>query len=143
MKIAVFHNFMDNIGGAEIVALALARGLNADLFTTNIDEDKIQKMGYGDVLQRIYSLGKIPKNAPLRQQLAFWKFKKLNLENQYDFYIIAGDWAMSGALNHKPNLWYIHSPLNELWAFKNYVREQVIAGWQKPFFDAWVAFNRR
>ncbi len=143
MKIAVFHNFMDNIGGAEIVALALTKGLSADLYTTNIDRDKIEKMGYGNILPNIYSIGTVPKNAPFRQQLTFWKFSQLNLKKKYDFYIIAGDWAMSGCVNNKPNLWYAHSPLNELWAFKDYVRNQVIEGWKKPFFDVWVWFNRR
>ena len=41
MKIAVFHNFMDNIGGAELVGLLLARELNADFYTTNINKEKI------------------------------------------------------------------------------------------------------
>lgn len=133
---------MDNIGGAEMVALTLARGLNAKLYTTNVNPDNIKKMGFEDVLPRIISLGKIPKNAPWRQQLALWKFRRLNLKKKYDFYIIAGDWAMSGAVNNKPNLWYIHSPLNELWAFKDYVRNEVIDPWKKPFFDIWVWFNR-
>ena len=44
MKIAIFHNFMDNIGGAELVGLILAREFKADFYTTNIDEDKIKKM---------------------------------------------------------------------------------------------------
>jgi glycosyltransferase involved in cell wall biosynthesis len=143
MKIAIFHNFLDNIGGAEIVALTLAKELNADLYTTNVDSDKIKKMGFEEVLPRIKSLGKIPKNAPFRHQLAFWKFRRLNLGKKYDFYIIAGDWAMSGVVNNKPNLWYVHSPLNELWAFKDYVRNKVIEKWKRPLFDIWVWFNRR
>jgi glycosyltransferase involved in cell wall biosynthesis len=142
MRTAVFHNFLDNIGGAEIVALTLAKELGADLYTTNIDPEKIEKMGFENVLPRIYSIGKIPINAPLRHQLAFWKFRKLNLKNKYDFYIIAGDWAMSGAVNNKPNLWYVHSPLNELWAFKNYIKNNVLSWWQKPLFDIWVLINR-
>ena len=68
MKIAVLHNAMDNIGGAEIVGLTLARELNADLITTNIDYEKIEKMGFGDV--NVKSIGKIPINAPFRQQAA-------------------------------------------------------------------------
>ncbi|MDP2684848.1 MAG: glycosyltransferase [bacterium] len=143
MKIAVFHNFMDNIGGAEMVALTLARGLYADVYTTNIDEEKITKMGFGDVLPRIHSLGRIPVNAPFRHQLALWKFRRLNLGKQYDFYIIAGDWAMSGAVNNKPNLWYVHSPLNELWHWKDYVRQELLNWWKRPLFDAWVWWNRR
>jgi len=46
MKIAIFHNFLDNIGGAELVTLILARELNADIYTTNIDYEKIKKMGF-------------------------------------------------------------------------------------------------
>ena len=42
-KIAIFHNFLDNIGGAEIVTLTLAKGLNADVYTTNVNEKQIKK----------------------------------------------------------------------------------------------------
>jgi glycosyltransferase involved in cell wall biosynthesis len=143
MKIAVFHNFMDNLGGAEVVTLSLARGLDADIYTTNIDIEQIKKMGFEDVVPRIRSLGKIPKMAPFRHQLAFWKFRRLNLGRTYDFYIISGDWAMSGAVNNHPNLWYVHSPLNELWAFKDYVRNNLLTWWKKPIFDIWVSLNRK
>jgi len=47
MKIAIFHNFMDNIGGAEIVGLTLARELNADIYTTNIDKSKLNTFADG------------------------------------------------------------------------------------------------
>jgi len=143
MKIAIFHNFMDNIGGAEIVALALAKGLKADLYTTNIDSRQIEKMGYGDVLPQIRSIGRIPRQAPFRQQLAFWKFRHLNISGQYDFFIIAGDWAMSGAVNNHPNLWYVHSPLNELWEFKDFIKKELLNFWKKPIYNFWVWYNRR
>ena len=77
---------MDNIGGAEMVTLTLARELNADLYTTNFDAEKIKKMGFEDVLGRVHSIGKIPKMAPFRQQIVFWKFRRLNLSGQYDFF---------------------------------------------------------
>lgn len=143
MKIAIFHNFLDNIGGAEVVVLTLAHELGADIYTTNISPEKIRQMGFGEILPRIKSIGWLPKNAPFRQQLALWRFRRLNLGRQFDFYIIAGDWAMSGAINHHPNLWYIFSPLNELWQFKDYVRDELLSFWQRPIFDAWVWFNRR
>lgn len=143
MKIAIFHNFMDNIGGAEIVALTLTRELKADLYTTNIDTEKIEKMGYNDLVSQIFSIGKIPKQAPFRQQLAFWKFRRLNLSGKYGFFIIAGDWAMSGAVNNHPNLWYAHSPLNELWEFKDFIKKELLNFWKKPIYNLWVAFNRK
>jgi glycosyltransferase involved in cell wall biosynthesis len=142
MKIAVFHNYMDNMGGAEIVALNLAKELNADIYTTNINDEKIKKMGFEPLLSRIHSIGKIPINAPFRQQLALYKFKNLNLKRKYDFYIIAGDWAVSGAVNNRPNLWYVHSPINEIWEFKNHIKNKIISWWQRPIFEAWVLLNR-
>ncbi len=154
MNIAIFHNFMDNIGGAEIVTLTLARELHADIYTTNINPEHIREMGFTDVLPRIKSIGKIPLNAPFRQQTAFYRFGRLNLHKQkirdlynvrhaYDFFIISGDWAMSGANHNSPNLWYVHSPLHELWAFKDQIRSTMISPWKRPIYDLWVWFNRK
>ncbi len=142
MRVAIFHNYLDNIGGAEIVGLTLARELNADIFTTNIDPEKIKKVGFSDVLPRIYSIGKVPINAPFRQQLALFRFSLLNLKNKYDFYIIDGDWAVSGAKNNKPNLWYVHSPIREIWDLHKFTRKNNVRFFLRPIFDLWVLFNR-
>ncbi len=139
-KIAIFHNYMDNIGGAEIVGLTLARDLKADFYSTNIDREKIRKMGFSNI--NLISIGKIPINAPLRQQLALIKFRKLNLKNKYDFYIIDGDWAMSGAVNNRPNLWYVHSPIREIWDAYEYTRNKIVPWFARWPFDIWVYFNR-
>ncbi|MGA2775020.1 MAG: glycosyltransferase [Candidatus Omnitrophota bacterium] len=140
MKVAIFHNFMDNIGGAEIVGLTLARELNADFYTTNIDEDKIRKMGFSDI--NLESIGKVPINAPFRHQTALWRFRQLNLKKRYDFFIIDGDWAVSGAVNNKPNLWFVHSPIREIWDLYQYTRENIVHPSQRWIFDAWARYNR-
>lgn len=140
-KIAIFHNFMDNIGGAELVTISLAKHLDADIFTTNIDFEKIAKMG-GDGL-RLHSIGRIPINAPFRQQAALWRFRRLNLKGQFDFFIIAGDWAVSAAVNNKPNLWYVHSPIREIWDLYEYTRQVLVAPLKRPLFDVWVLLNRK
>lgn len=140
MKIAVFHNFMDNIGGAEIVGLTLARELKADFYSTCIDEDKISKMGFSGI--PLISIGKIPVNAPFRQQSALWKFRRLNLKKRYDFYIIDGDWAMAGAVHNKPNLWYVHSPIREIWDLYPYTRQHTVPPALRWPFDWWVHYNR-
>ncbi|MCB9358778.1 glycosyltransferase [Candidatus Woesearchaeota archaeon] len=140
MKIAIFHNYMDNIGGAEIVGLTLARELKADFYSTNIDTEKIKLMGFEDI--KLKSIGEVPINPPWRQQLALWRFRLLNLKEKYDFYIIDGDWAMSGAFNHKPNLWYVHSPIREIWDLYGYIRKNTVPLWQRGIFDIWVHYNR-
>lgn len=145
MKIAIFHNYMDNIGGAELVDLIMAKELGADIYTTNISKEKIEKMGFKT--DNIFSIGKIPVNAPLKQEGAYWKFKNLNLGKKYDFYIIAGDWAMSGAVHNKPNLWYAYSPIRELYDLNKYIRENIVPSvylknFNKYIFDLW-AFHMR
>jgi len=143
MKIAIFHNFLDNIGGAEIVTLTLARELNADIYTTSISKEKIRKMGFSGILPRIKSIGKVPTNAPFRQQLTLSKFRNLNLKDKYDFFIIAGDWAVSAAVNNKPNLWYVHSPCRELYDLYNYTRKHIVPLYLKLVFDMWVFYNKK
>ncbi len=149
---------MDNIGGAEMVVLAMARGLDADVYTTSLDPQKIKAMGYEDVIPRITSVGSVPKMAPFRQQLALLKMRMLDANKAlrkrrkaegsgkgtetYDFFIIGGDWAVGAAVKNKPNLWYVHSPLNELWYFNKWIRETLLEPWKRPLFDIFTWFNR-
>jgi len=50
---------------------------------------------------------------------------------------------MSAAVNNQPNLWYAHSPLNELWEFHQYIRKNILSLWKVSPYDFWVWFNRR
>ena len=100
MKVAIFHNYLDNIGGAEMVTLIMARELNADIYTTNIDREKIRLMGFSDL--SIRSIGSVPQNAPYRQQMTMFYFHNLNLRGAYDAYIISGDWAVAGGRKNAP-----------------------------------------
>ncbi len=140
MKIAIFHQFIDNIGGAEIVCLTLARELRADLYTTNFDLEKIKRMGFSDINLR--SIGKVPIESPWRQQLASLKFRHLNLKDKYDYYIIGGDWAISAAINNSPSLWYVHSPIRELYDLYQHTRQNMMSALKRPIFDLWVKYNR-
>jgi glycosyltransferase involved in cell wall biosynthesis len=141
-KIAIFHTFLDNIGGAEIVALCLAHELDADIYTTNINAGRIKKMGFGDVLPRIHSIGKVPLNAPFRQQITLWRFRRLNLGRFYDFYFINGEWAISGATNNKPNIWYVNNMIREIWDLYEYNKINSVSRHLWPIFDLWVSYNR-
>jgi glycosyltransferase involved in cell wall biosynthesis len=139
-KIAVFHSCMDNIGGAEILSLTLAQKIGADFYSTNIDKEKIKKMGFNNI--NIKSIGKVPTNPPFRQQKILSRFRKLNLKNKYDLYIISGDWAISAAINNKPCIWYVHSPIREIWDLYEYTRNNTVPLIGRPIFDLWVKYNR-
>ncbi|MBR9706685.1 glycosyltransferase family 4 protein [Candidatus Pacearchaeota archaeon] len=139
MKIAIFHNYMDNMGGAERVGLTLARELKADFYSTNVNRNAIKKLGFNI---KVKSIGKIPINAPFKQQTALWRFRNLNLKKEYDYYIIDGDWAMGGAVLNKPNLWYVHSPIREIWDLYEYTRKNNVPYLARQIFDVWVKYNR-
>jgi len=139
VKIAIFHNYLDNIGGAERLTLTLARELNADVYTTNIDRKKLSKMGFSDI--RIKSVGKVPVNAPFRQQLALFRFLFFKAKG-YDFHIITGDWAVSAAVRNKPNLWYVHAPTREIWDLYEFTKNEIVPRRLRVIFVLWVHANR-
>jgi len=112
MKIAIMHDYFDEIGGAEIVLLYLARGLNAVIFTTNIDYDKINEMGFNDV--KIKSIGKVPTIKHLKQIFTQLRFSFLKLKN-FDMHIMGGSYSIYAARKNSPNAWYCFSPLRGLY----------------------------
>jgi glycosyltransferase involved in cell wall biosynthesis len=141
MRTAIIHNYLDNIGGAERVALTLARELEADIITTSVDEDKIRRMGFGKV--NVKSIGQVPANAPLRQEKTMRMFRDLDLKDEYDFHIIDGDWAITAAIHNKPNMWYVHAPIRELWDMYEYTRDERVPWYGRWAFQLWAEHHRR
>jgi len=140
MKIAIFHNYLDVIGGGERVALTLARELNADVITTDVDVDLIEKMGFGDV--KIISLGRTIKMPPLKQISASWMFSICDLSKDYDFFILSGDWTLFAAKKHKPNLYYAHALSRQFYdLYDEFLSKQ--SYYKKPFFMCWSFFHRK
>ena len=139
MKIAVIQSYLESLGGAERVGLTLADELGADIYSTNVDKKVIEQMGFG---KKIHSIGRIPQTPPFRQQLCLSKFARLDLSGKYDFFIIDGDWAISAAKHNKPNMWYAHSPLRELWDLYEYTKNNVVPWYARFAFAVWARFNR-
>ena len=109
MRIAIFHDYIGAIGGGEKLVLTLARGIGADVITTDVDADSVSKMGFGDV--NIISIGGTVKMPPLKQISASFKFAMCDFSKEYDFFIFSGNWAHFAAKRHGPNLYYCHTPV--------------------------------
>lgn len=141
MKIAIFHDYFRFIGGGEKLALTLARGLGADIITTDVDRSLVNKMGFGDV--NIISLGPLTRREPLRQIQATFKFSRSDFRGRYDFYIFSGNWAHYASRKHRPNLYYNHAHVRVFYDLK----EETIGSLRSPFsrFAArvWVALHSR
>jgi len=145
MNVAIFHNYLDNIGGAEMVTLALAQALGADVYSCAANPENIKKMGFSVAVKIISPIVTKP---PFKQQMSARAFAKLDLGEQYDWYIIAGDWAVGGLVHNKPNLWYAHGPKRELWDMYEYTRANIVPDGKylknlhRWVFDIWVQYNR-
>lgn len=108
MKIAIMHDFFGSIGGGEKLVLELAKGLKADIFTTDINYNNLRRINVYNV--KVKSLGKCIQIPILKQIHASYIFHKAKL-NKYDFYILSGNWAVFATKKHQPNLYYIHTPV--------------------------------
>ena len=97
------------IGGGEKLVLTLAKELNADVITTDINKDSIRKMEFDQ--KNIISLGETIKLPILKQISASIKFVLCDFSDKYDFFIFSGNWAHFASKRHKPNLYYCHTPV--------------------------------
>ncbi len=107
MRAAVLHDFLDAAGGAERVALGLARHLDADLVTTNADPEVVKTLGFADA--KVISLGSLPRGTPWRHIAASRAFARARLHG-YDRFVFSGNWSVFASKRHHPNLWYCHTP---------------------------------
>ncbi len=107
VRIAVFYDYLQTIGGGERVALTLAKELDADLITTQFDPGLPARAGVPDI--RVLSLGDLMLQPPLKQIDASMKFARARFAD-YDFYILVGNWAHYAAKRHRPNLYYCLTP---------------------------------
>ncbi|HTX43650.1 MAG TPA: glycosyltransferase [Methanocella sp.] len=137
MKIAIFHDYFRFIGGGEKLALTLARGLGADVITTDVDRALIKKMGFDDV--NILSLGPLVKTEPLRQIQATLRFSACDFRGRYDFFVFSGNWAHHASRRHRPNLYYNHAHVRVFYDLK----EQTVRSLGNPLSRlaarAWIA----
>ena len=139
VKIAIFHDYIGAIGGGEKLVLTLARGLGADVITTDVDEDSVKKMGFEDV--KIISLGETVKLPTLKQISASLRFVLCNFSKEYDFFIFSGNWAHFAARKHKPNLYYCHTPVRAFYDLYD-VFMQRQSFFTAMLFKIWVQLHR-
>lgn len=130
MKVAVFYDYLETIGGGERVVLTLAQGLNADVITTNLDPDLPRLAGYPAVRAR--DLGPLQRGPPLKQIHASWKFSRAR-EGRYDAYILVGNWAHYAAKRHHPNIYYCLTPTRAFYDQRSAVLARL------PRTNRWVA----
>lgn len=107
MRLAVFYDYLETIGGGERVALTLAKHFNGDLITTAYDPELPRRAGFDGV--RVVPLGPPGGSTPLKQIHASWRFSRARFEG-YDFHVFTGNWSPFASRAHDPNLYYCLTP---------------------------------
>ncbi len=139
MRLAVFYDYLQTIGGGERVALSLAKHLGADLFTTEWDRELPARAGFPDV--RVVSAGRLLRNPPLKQVHATWEFMKYRARG-YDFHVFVGNWAHFAAKRHHPNLYYCLTPTRSFYDQREAVLRR-LRGPERVVAQTWTAVHGR
>ena len=137
MRVAIFHDYLKTVGGAERLVLELAKALDADVISTDYDPAVVEMAGSDGV--RVIDLGPLARGPPLKQIHASWKFARCRFPG-YDFYIFSGNWSTFAAKRHHPNLLYCHTPTRMF-----YDQKEATLGRLSPsrrwFGRAWIALH--
>jgi glycosyltransferase involved in cell wall biosynthesis len=140
MRYCIFHDYIGCIGGAEKVVFTLARALNADIITTDLNLDAVRKAGFGDV--KVKSLGDVFLIPPLKQIDASFSFLLSDVSDCYDFFIFSGNWAHYAAVHHHPNLYYCHTPTRAFFELRRHVLNSQTTHFRKMIAYAWTGTHR-
>ncbi len=136
MKVAIFHDYFGAIGGGERVVLSMARILNADVITTDIDAAS----RIADDIP-VISIGRTIKMPPVKQMSASYLFSHADYSDEYDFFIFTGNWSHYAARRHHPNLWYCYTPVRPFYdLYATFLGRQGFA--TRQAFRAWVLGHR-
>jgi glycosyltransferase involved in cell wall biosynthesis len=137
MRIAIFHDYLENRGGGERVTLVLAKNLNADVFTTKY----LPEATFSEFKScRVHELGRFTSSRGLMQTEMAIRFFNARVRG-YDAYIYSGTWCLFAAPHHSPNLWYCHTPTRMLYDLHHLVRDR-LSDPAKAMFVPWSAVMR-
>lgn len=117
MKIAIFHDYFRVLGGAEKLVLTMAKGLGADIITSEFNPSCIKDDEFKNI--KIIPLGKLSKLPSLLPAISRKRFSNCDFSDKYDFVIFSGNFSIYAAKKHPKNIWYCHSPLRGLYDLKN------------------------
>jgi hypothetical protein len=116
MKIAIFHDYMRVLGGAEKLVLILAKNIGADIITSELDKNILKHSDIQNV--NIITLGKKTLLSSLLPAVSRKRFSQCDFKDEYDFFIFSGNFSIYASKNHSPNMWYCHTPLRGLYDLK-------------------------
>lgn len=138
-RVAIFHDYFGALGGGEKVVIELAGILGADIITTESSTEIPPQI-------RVITLGRTIPFPGLRQISAGLRFFFCNFSQEYDLFILSGNWAHFAAHRHHPNIWYCHILVPAMYdnevgfvVQRNPIRDVLFGAWKTvhSWVDRW------
>jgi len=134
LRLLIFHDSLDVLGGGEKVIATIAKAFDAPIAAANVDPQITRDLGIDD--DAVYNLGRIEDNAPVGPIKLSLLFRKARFGG-FDKYLISGFWSLYASYNHKPNVFYCHTPRRNFYDLKrlsiarqsNLAKKAVAWGW--------------
>ena len=123
MRVAIFQDYFENIGGGEKLVLSLAKNLNATIITTNTSKSVLKSLNTQGI--KFIDLGKTPDSLFSKHFFLVQKFSDADFSKDFDFFIFSGNRSVFAARKHKPNLWYCHNPERVIFDLKDFYWKQL------------------
>jgi len=141
MKTAVVYDFLFTKGGMDRSTAILARGFNADIWTTLY----IPKMTYPELKKmKIFQHPLIFRSRGLIQTEAVFRFRNMDLSD-YDLIITSGDWAKHVGMrkeNHPQLHFEAAAAVRPLYDLYDFIKNRY-PFLQRQVFKAWVWFMKK
>lgn len=133
MKVALFFDVFEERGGAERVAIILAKHLDADIYTTYVDWNKADKELRN---LNVNEIGLFLKNAKIFTFSEIAKrFSRLELKG-YDACLFLRLYCLSATYKNHPNIWISCGILRSVHDLHDYFYKKMNL-LQKPIFKLW------
>lgn len=141
MRTAVVHDRLAELGGSERVALALAKTLDADVFTSKYVPSRTYPEFQDFKVRAVNPLPDLPVSQanPVVRMLDAIKFSNMKELGNYDLVFTSGEWAHFAARNNPHSLWYCYSPNRALYDLREKIRSRYNPFW-RGVFDRWVKY---
>ncbi len=140
LKLLIFHDSFDVYGGAERVVSVLAKAFDAHIVTTNINSQIIEDLGIDKT--KIHELGRVDNRPPVGPVRLSFLFRRAHFPG-FERYLLSGSWSLYASYNHKPNIFYCHTPCRVFYDLKEYnIRCQTNFA-KKTVAWGWTTFHGR
>jgi glycosyltransferase involved in cell wall biosynthesis len=139
MGIALLFDKLTELGGAERAAMIMAKELKADVFTTHVNWDIVDKE-FKKINVNEISLN-FKNNSLLTYTETALKFWNIELQKNYDCYLFYRIFSIAASKKYHPNIWLCNTPPRAIYDLHESINNRLNV-LKRPIFNSWCYLYR-